>query len=137
MKNFEEAALRLKQQLRVVEDRHAAEALGLTADAWVKRKKRDAFPIKEVFALASQRPELSLDPDWIVTGSSNKMETENSREASLLLCFQKLNNKDQLRLLNMAQLWSGEMVLALPPKPVRDQEEIKLDLTESYRKSKG
>jgi hypothetical protein len=68
MKNFEEMALRLKQQLRVVEDRHAAEVLGLTADAWVKRKKRGAFPDDKVWALATQRPELRLDVNYILTG---------------------------------------------------------------------
>ncbi len=127
MKFFEEAALRLKQQLKVTEDRQAAELLGMSRNAWTLRKRRENFPTKEVFALAAQRPELGLDPDWIVTGSSNKMETANVREASLLQCFQKLSDKDQRRLLQQALLWSGEMVLALPPEPA--EEELILDLT--------
>ncbi len=68
MKNFEEMALRLKQQLRVVEDRNAAEALGLTADAWVKRKKRGSFPEKELRALVQMRPELGIDVEYVLTG---------------------------------------------------------------------
>jgi transcriptional regulator with XRE-family HTH domain len=112
---FEEAALRLKQQLKVKEDKEVAAFLGMSASALNMRKKRGNFPIKEVFALAAQRPELGLDPDWIVTGSSNKMETSDSREASLLQCFRKLKDRDQQRLLEIALLLSGEMVLAIPP----------------------
>lgn len=122
MNFFEEAALRLKQQLKVTEDRQAAELLGMTGNAWTLRKRRENFPTKEVFALAAQRPELGLDPDWIVTGSSNKMETAGSREASLLQCFRKMTDGDQRRLLQAALLWSGEMVLATPPtKPTEDE----------------
>ena len=122
---FEEAALRLKQQLKVKDDKEVAAALGMSASALNMRKKRGNFPIKEVFALAAQRPELGLDPDWIVTGSSHKMETADSREASLLQCFRKLPDRDQQRLLHVALLWSGEMVLALPPaKPT----EVEIDL---------
>lgn len=116
MNFFDEASLRLKQALKVTTDKEVSALLGLSPVAWVGRKNRDNFPTKELRLLAAQRPELGLDVDWIVTGSSNKMETANSREASLLQNFQKLSDRDQLRLLNMAQLWSGEMVLALPTK---------------------
>ncbi len=112
MNLFDAQVLRLKQTLKVVADQDVAAAIGMTKAAFSERKKRGSFPTKEVFALAAQRPELGLDVDWIVTGSSNKMETANSRETSLLQNFQKLSDRDQLRLLNMAQLWSGEMVLA-------------------------
>lgn len=114
MPNFEIGLLRLKQQLGVATDKEAAEQIGLTDKALNARKRRDSFPVKEVFALASARPELGLDPEWIVTGSSNKMEISSSREASLLQCFRKLNDKTQQQLLQMALLWSGEMVLTLP-----------------------
>lgn len=114
MSDFEKGLLRLKEQLGVATDKEAADFLGLSDKALNARKRRDSFPTKEVFALAAQRPELGLDPDWIVTGSSNKTETADSREASLLQCFRKLNDMDQLRLLQTALLWSGEMVLALP-----------------------
>ncbi len=114
MNEFEKSLLRLKEQLGVAADKDAAELLGLSDKALNARKRRDSFPIKEVFALAAQRPELGLDPDLIVTGTSNKMETAGSREASLLQCFKKLNDKEQLQLLHIALLWSGEMVLALP-----------------------
>lgn len=120
MSDFEKGLLRLKEQLGVATDKEAADFLGLSDKALNARKRRDSFPTKEVFALAAQRPELGLDPDWIVTGGSHKMETAGSREASLLQCFRKLADRDQQRLLQTALLWSGEMVLALPPKPADD-----------------
>lgn len=65
---FEEATLRLKQQLKVVEDRQVAEVLGMTGNAWTMRKRRDSFPEKELRAVAQQRPDLGLDVDYILTG---------------------------------------------------------------------
>ncbi|CBJ40037.1 putative Transcriptional regulator (putative DNA-binding phage protein) (plasmid) [Ralstonia solanacearum CMR15] len=117
MPNFEKSLLRLKEQLGVSTDKDAADLLGMSDKALNARKRRDSFPTKEVFALAAQRPELGIDPDWIVTGSSNQLETAGNREASLLQCFRQLNDMDQLRLLQTALLWSGEMELALPRKP--------------------
>jgi hypothetical protein len=115
MNFFEEASLRLKQQLGVAQDKEAAAMLGLTPRAWAGRKERGAFPTKEIFALAAKKPELGLDVDLIVTGSSTKMTTATTRGTSLLQNFEKLSDRDQVRLLNIAQLWSSEMVLALPP----------------------
>jgi hypothetical protein len=124
MNFFEEAALRLKQQLKVKDDKEVAAFLGMSASALNMRKKRGNFPFKEVAALAHNRPELGLDYEWIATGSSNKMETAGTREAGLLQCFRKLNDREQQRLYQIALLWSGEMELALPPtKP--DKKEIK------------
>lgn len=111
MNIFQEATLRLKQQLKVTEDQEAAVILGLTKHAWMGRKKRDSFPAKEVFALAAQRPELELDPDWIVTGVSTKVQTAGNREASLLECYRKLTDREQKKLLEIALLWSGTMKL--------------------------
>lgn len=66
--SFEEAALRLKQQLRVKTDKEAAEVLGLSAVAWVGRKNRGNFPETELYALAAKRPELGLDVEYVLTG---------------------------------------------------------------------
>jgi hypothetical protein len=68
MNFFEAATLRLKQQLKVTEDKQAAEALGMTGNAWTMRKRREAFPEKELRALAQQRPELGIDVDYVLTG---------------------------------------------------------------------
>lgn len=102
MNNFEEATNRLKTQLRVRDDKEASEALGISATAWAMRKKRDSFPTKEVFALAAQRPDLALDPDWIVTGLSNKMETDGNAEASLLQCYRIMSAHDRKTLVKIA-----------------------------------
>ena len=68
MNFFDEAALRLKQQLKVTENKQVAEALGMTGNAWTMRKRRDAFPEMELRALAQQRPELGIDVDYVLTG---------------------------------------------------------------------
>lgn len=68
MNFFEEATLRLKQQLRVTEDKEVAEALGMSAGAWTKRKRRESFPEDKLFALAARRPDLNLDVAYILTG---------------------------------------------------------------------
>lgn len=102
MNFFEEATNRLKEQLRVRDDKEASEALGIGTTAWAMRKKRDSFPTKEVFALAQQRPELGLDPDWIVTGSSKKMKTEGDAEASLVQCYRIMSAHDRRMLVKIA-----------------------------------
>lgn len=76
MNFFEEATLRLKQQLRVIEDKQAAEALGMTGNAWTQRKRRGAFPEKELRALAQQRPELDIDVEYVLTGEHLGLTTD-------------------------------------------------------------
>lgn len=68
MNFFEEAALRLKQELALNQDKEVAEVLGLSPVAWVGRKKRDNFPEKELLALTARRPELKLDVNYILKG---------------------------------------------------------------------
>lgn len=69
MNFFEEATLRLKQQLRATQDKEAALALGLSPRAWAGRKQSGSFPEKELRALAQQRPELGIDVDYVLTGA--------------------------------------------------------------------
>lgn len=68
MNFFEETTLRLKQQLKLVQDRDVAEMLGLTARAWAGRKKNDSFPRDKLIVLAAQRRDLDIDVDYILTG---------------------------------------------------------------------
>lgn len=68
MNFFKEATLRLKQQLKVTEDKQVAELLGMSPRAWAGRKRRDSFPEKELYALAAKRPELGLDVHYVLTG---------------------------------------------------------------------
>ena len=107
MNLFEEASLRLKQQLRITQDKQAAAALSITEAAWKMRKKRGDFPIKEVFALASQRPELGLDPDWIVTGHSAYLTTKTKAETGLIQAFRVMNSHERAEVLNWMYERSG------------------------------
>lgn len=77
MNFFDEAALRLKQQLKVTENKQVAEALGMTGNAWTMRKRRDAFPEMELRALAQQRPELGIDVEYVLTGG--RLSTQQRR----------------------------------------------------------
>lgn len=90
MNSFEEATLRLKQQLGKTQEKEVAELLGMSPQAWAGRKVRGTFPSTEVFALAAKRPEFGLDPNWIVTGTSPQMVPANNSEASLLRAYRLL-----------------------------------------------
>lgn len=78
--NKDEAMQRLKLQLQVEDDEQVAELLGLSASALADSPH---IPIKAVFALAAKRPDLGLDPDLIVTGTSRKMETAGTLEVKI------------------------------------------------------
>ena len=77
MNFFEEAALRLKQQLGVSQDKEVASHLGLSPRAWAGRKQSNSFPEKELRALAQQRPDLGLDVEYVLTG---ELLTQRERE---------------------------------------------------------
>ncbi|BBE51805.1 hypothetical protein OYT1_ch2289 [Ferriphaselus amnicola] len=74
MNYFEEATLRLKQQLKKQTDKEVAELLGLSQRAWTGRRQRESFPEKELWALVAQRPDLKLDVDYILNGDSSLIE---------------------------------------------------------------
>jgi hypothetical protein len=65
---FEQALLRLKEQLQLQADKEVASVLGLSPTAFNDRKKRDAFPEDKLLALSVKRPELKLDVTYILTG---------------------------------------------------------------------
>jgi CI repressor-like protein len=77
-KVFRERLDRLKSALGVEEDQDAAEALGMSKQALSARKKREAFPAKELRALAQRRPELRLDVDYVLTGATHHMRAVDS-----------------------------------------------------------
>lgn len=107
MSEFEKGLLRLKQQLGVSADKEAAELLGLSDKALNARKRRESFPTKEVFALAQQRPELGLDPDWIVTGHSAFLTTKTKAETGLIQAFRVMNSHERAEALNWMYERSG------------------------------
>lgn len=68
MNAFEQAALRLKQQLGMTTDKEVAEVLGMSARAWVGRKNRGSFPETELYALIAKRPDLQIDALYVLRG---------------------------------------------------------------------
>lgn len=79
MKNFLDIANRLKAALSIPTNKELANILGLSETAFSERKKRNSFPVKELEALAGKRPDLNLDIDYILTGSSEGFDREYSR----------------------------------------------------------
>lgn len=65
---FEQALLRLKEQLQLQADKEVASVIGLSPTAFNDRKKRDAFPEDKLLALSVKRPDLKLDVTYILTG---------------------------------------------------------------------
>ena len=88
MNFFDEAALRLKQQLQVKTDKEVAEALGLSAVAWVGRKKRDNFPEVELYALVAKRPELKIDVEYVLTGGTLTQRERDHLESARAMTLQ-------------------------------------------------
>lgn len=77
---FDEAALRLKQQLKFTEDKQVAEMLGMTGNAWTMRKRRRSFPEVELYALAAKRPDLKINVEYVLTGRTPQSMTEQGRD---------------------------------------------------------
>ncbi|MDE3995312.1 helix-turn-helix domain-containing protein [Glaesserella parasuis] len=73
MNSFTEKLLRLKNELKIQDDKDIAEILGLGVKAFSARKSRGSFPEKELFALKAKRPELNLDMDYILLGTRRKV----------------------------------------------------------------
>lgn len=99
MNFFEEATLRLKQQLHITQDKDVASALGLSAQSWAGRKKREKFPEKELRALAQQRPDLGVDVEFVLTGGA--------------LTGQQRKTQDRARRFTQAQLGDQGPLLEL------------------------
>lgn len=97
MNFFDEATLRLKQQLKVTENKQVAEALGMTGNAWTMRKRRGAFPDVEVRALAQQRPELEIDVEYVLTGASLSEHQRQSKASLLSSVEQKSGTQEDKR----------------------------------------
>lgn len=75
MDDFEKVLLRLKERLGVSSDKAVAELLGMGDKALNARKRRGAFPVEKLKALAADRPELGLDVRYVLTGYSEALES--------------------------------------------------------------
>ncbi|NOU25507.1 MAG: hypothetical protein HOO90_08215 [Methylotenera sp.] len=102
MNYFEEAALRLKQVLKVSEDQEVAALLGLSKHAWMGRKKRSSFPETELLALTAKRPELNIDVQYVIHGTKTMQKTINIAELEAEdIAFLKAVDK-RLTILNLS-----------------------------------
>jgi transcriptional regulator with XRE-family HTH domain len=72
MNDFGMALLRLKEQVRLEADKDVAELLGLSDKAFHARKARGSFPEDKLFALATKRPELGIDVNYVLKGETAK-----------------------------------------------------------------
>jgi hypothetical protein len=103
MNFFDEASLRLKQELKVTEDKQAAELLGLSASAWKQRKTRDSFPEKELWALSAQRRD--IDVTYVLRGVRtypNEPVFREQRERDLLDNFRVADEAEKVALLRLS-----------------------------------
>lgn len=135
MKNFIDVINRLKISLSVTTNREIAEYLGLTQSAFSERKKRNSFPEKELKALANDRPDLNLDVDYILTGSSEAKETvENNFWDAVMKGYSQDNHRSRLN------DESDGFDVELPPTPRDASSKVLLNaeemmLVSCYRKS--
>lgn len=97
MNSFADKLLRLKNELKIQDDKDIAEILGLGVKAFSARKVRDSFPEKELFALKAKRPELNLDIDYILLGT--RKEVFEAIEQEMLKDMPKADFSDKTGLL--------------------------------------
>lgn len=76
MNLFSDCLGRLKTSLGVSKDLEVAAELGLSKTAFAERKRRGAFPDRELRALVAKRPDLHIDVDFVLTGVSAKQTAE-------------------------------------------------------------
>jgi transcriptional regulator with XRE-family HTH domain len=106
MNFFEEATLRLKQQLGMTQDQEVAKVLEMTPRAWAGRKKTESFPETEVLALSARRPDLGLDVSYILKGKhASKMEGRLLKAKKFLAeAMAGIQNEQAERASRMAQV---------------------------------
>lgn len=83
MLSFVDVLARLKEAAKVKRDHEAAELLGLSGAALHARKKRNAFPERELYALVAKRPDLRIDVGYVLTGKPTPPE-EAAQHALLI-----------------------------------------------------
>ncbi len=130
MNYFEEATLRLKQQLKVTEDKQAAAALELSEAAWKMRKKRGNFPEKELWALSAQRPDLKLDVGYVLNGAVGSHAAQVKSLVEILDRILTVENLNTVQADEKYSLLPGTLAKALSFQlPAAPQDETLLDLT--------
>jgi hypothetical protein len=93
MRTFDQQLLRLKQQLDMTEDQAVAAALSMSKAAFADRKRRGAFPVDKLKALAADRPELHLDVKYVLTGVSDELERRLAAVGATTAIASKIKDK--------------------------------------------
>ena len=121
---------RLKAELRVSKDKQAAELLGLGEKAFNARKKRNAFPEKELRALAQQRPELGIDVEYVLTGGRMSPHERQAidRATQFTSELEGLDAASRARLLTLAHQAGLDTARAAASQPLSDDERELLEL---------
>jgi hypothetical protein len=115
MSEFEEILGRLKKQTGIKSDKDVAHLLDMQPNAFNGRKKRGNFPVDKVYVLASSRPDLNLDPSYIVTGEPLSKEVSNN----MISMFEASKNNPHLM----------SMALSAAKKMGREEIMLKLEST--------
>lgn len=84
--SFTHKLARLKLVLGRSKDKEVCAALGLKVTAFSARKARDAFPEKELRALAQKFPELGIDVNYVLTGVADTGRVESMDRSAMCLC---------------------------------------------------
>lgn len=100
---FPDSLARLKHALRVSKDQEVAQALELSKTAFSERKKRGAFPEKELRALAARRPELGIDVNYVLTGIDGSAQALlDAKQARLTRAIDAGLHFEEVRAMEMA-----------------------------------
>lgn len=97
MNVFEQMTLRLKQQMNCNQDKEVAAALGLSPRAFSGRKKRGTFPKTKLYELVAKKPELSIDVQYILTGSNTRPAKANANTRLVYLMARQNQHRIELR----------------------------------------
>ncbi|MGS5089047.1 helix-turn-helix domain-containing protein [Hydrogenophaga sp. A37] len=122
--SFEAALLRLKGALALQADKDVADALGMAASAFNKRKARGSFPEAEVRALAAER---GFDAEYVISGvaqaalemiqaarEGRPLKKVSANDAALLSAWHTCSESDQQLLFDLLMRLSQSAVAVTP-----------------------
>jgi transcriptional regulator with XRE-family HTH domain len=142
MKFFDEASLRLKQQLGVTQDQELAKVFGMSKRAWAGRKTTNNFPETELWALAARRPDLALDVGYVLNGVRGSRADEDKSLIEIIDRFLTVYNLNSQQADEALSLPAGTVAKALssqlPAEPGHGARAVSLDeaaLLDNYRHS--
>lgn len=109
-KTFRSILLRLKEQTGLEEDKQVAELLGMSDKAFNARKSRDSFPEDRLFSVLARRPELKIDPLYVLSGDRGSPDAVRASFVAAAQATARANVSDEDRQALSATL--GESIRA-------------------------